>query len=79
MDESKKNELIGEASFLRGMYYFLLAANFGDVPLRTVPAGDEPDGAMKGSFSWSRCLNKWLQILQLQKLPTGNTHYNRGG
>ena len=41
MDEAKKKELIGEASFLRGMYYFLLAANYGDVPLRLQPASDE--------------------------------------
>jgi len=41
MDEAKKKELIGEASFLRGMYYFLLAANYGDVPLRLLPASEE--------------------------------------
>ncbi len=41
MDETKKKALIGEASFLRGMYYFLLATNYGDVPLRLLPATDE--------------------------------------
>ncbi|MBO9618290.1 MAG: RagB/SusD family nutrient uptake outer membrane protein [Niabella sp.] len=40
MDDTKKKALIGEASFLRGMYYFLLAANYGDVPLRLLPASD---------------------------------------
>ncbi|MDR2275285.1 RagB/SusD family nutrient uptake outer membrane protein [Sphingobacterium sp. Lzh-3] len=44
MDSEKKKQLIGEVRFLRGMYYFLLAANYGDVPLRLTPATDEPNG-----------------------------------
>ncbi len=49
MDGNKKKELIAEASFLRGMYYFLLAANYGDAPILLVPAGDDPEGTNKGS------------------------------
>lgn len=60
MDETKKNELIGEASFLRGVYYFLLASNFGDVPLRLIPAGDEADGAMKESSPEAEV---WKQVI----------------
>lgn len=33
MDEAKKNRLIGEARFLRGLFYFNLVRFFGDVPL----------------------------------------------
>ncbi|WP_164851387.1 RagB/SusD family nutrient uptake outer membrane protein [Larkinella soli] len=33
MDEAKKSRLLGEAFFLRGLYYFLLVQHFGDVPL----------------------------------------------
>jgi len=33
MDETKRGIVKGEALFLRGYYYFLLAINFGDVPL----------------------------------------------
>jgi len=33
MDEARKNQLLGEAYFLRAYYYFDLTNNFGDVPL----------------------------------------------
>ncbi|WP_234734577.1 RagB/SusD family nutrient uptake outer membrane protein [Tellurirhabdus bombi] len=33
MDENLKKRLLGEARFLRGLYYFILATNYGDVPL----------------------------------------------
>lgn len=49
MDEDKKNALKGEAAFLRGYYYFLLVTNYGNVPLRLVPAGDNSDEIMKPS------------------------------
>lgn len=49
MAESKMNELIGEASFLRGYAYFLLVTNFGDVPLRLVSASENSDEIMKPS------------------------------
>lgn len=45
MDVVAKNNILGNASFLRGMAYFDLAKSFGDVPLITHPiagAGD-PD------------------------------------
>ena len=35
MDETLKNRLIGEAKFLRALYYFNLVRFFGDVPLIT--------------------------------------------
>jgi hypothetical protein len=33
MSQVKKNKYIGEAQFLRALYYFLLVTRFGDVPL----------------------------------------------
>jgi starch-binding outer membrane protein, SusD/RagB family len=35
MDQSIKERVIGEAKFLRGLYYFILVQAFGDVPLIT--------------------------------------------
>lgn len=35
MDEGLKNRIIGEATFLRAYYYFLLTQVYGDVPLLT--------------------------------------------
>ncbi|TDX00880.1 RagB/SusD family nutrient uptake outer membrane protein [Dinghuibacter silviterrae] len=38
IDPTTQGQLIGEARFLRGVFYFFLASNFGDVPLHlTVP------------------------------------------
>jgi hypothetical protein len=34
VDAAKKNQLLGEAKFLRAFYYFLLVQTFGDVPLK---------------------------------------------
>lgn len=49
MDQTKMNELIGEANFLRGYAYFLLVTNFGDVPLRLVSAAENSEEIMKPS------------------------------
>jgi len=37
MDSVKRQAILGEATFLRGYYYFLLVSNFGDVPLKIAP------------------------------------------
>lgn len=37
MNEDMKNRILGEAHFLRGLYYFILVRYFGDVPLITEP------------------------------------------
>lgn len=37
IEEAKRAPILGEALFLRGYYYFLLASNFGDVPLKLEP------------------------------------------
>jgi hypothetical protein len=43
MDENLKKRILGEAHFLRGLYYFILVRFFGDVPLITKPqnVGDD--------------------------------------
>ena len=47
MDATAKNNILGNASFLRGMAYFDLAKSFGDVPLITHPitGKEDPDFA----------------------------------
>ncbi|MEI6945576.1 RagB/SusD family nutrient uptake outer membrane protein [Paraflavisolibacter sp. H34] len=37
MEDKKRQAIVGEAQFLRGYYYFLLATYFGGVPLRLTP------------------------------------------
>jgi hypothetical protein len=41
MSQVKKNKYIGEAQFLRALYYFLLVTRFGDVPLYLGIPADE--------------------------------------
>lgn len=60
MDAKKKEELIGEAHFLRGYAYFLLVTNFGDVPLRTVSASENSDKIMIPS---SPELEVWKMVI----------------
>lgn len=43
MDETRKKQIIGEAYFLRAYYHFLLAKNFGDVPVKISPSYTETD------------------------------------
>ncbi|CCH55080.1 RagB/SusD domain protein [Fibrisoma limi BUZ 3] len=47
MDETLKQRYIGEAKFLRAMYYFHLVTLFGNVPLILTPStvGDRPSSA----------------------------------
>jgi hypothetical protein len=56
MSQNKKNKYIGEAQFLRALYYFLLITRFGDVPLNTEIIG--------GDFSFPRTAKAqvWKQI-----------------
>src|SRR5699024_5532362 len=37
MEEAAKNQILGEAYFLRALHYFNLVRLFGDIPLRTKP------------------------------------------
>jgi hypothetical protein len=43
MDETRKKQIIGEAYFLRAFFYWMLAKNFGDVPIKTTPSSSLND------------------------------------
>jgi hypothetical protein len=45
MDATLKNRCLGEAEFLRALYYFYLVRGFGDVPLVTTPATSAAEAA----------------------------------
>ncbi|WP_332368427.1 RagB/SusD family nutrient uptake outer membrane protein [Spirosoma telluris] len=40
MDEARKKQILAEAQFLRGLYYFHLVKTFGDVPLKQISTKD---------------------------------------
>ena len=46
MDATQKNNLLGNAYFLRGMAYFDLVRSFGDVPLLTKPITSPSDSSL---------------------------------
>jgi len=74
MDDNKKNELKGEVAFLRGFAYFLLASNFGDVPLRLVPATEGVDEIMKASATEAEV---WAQVIEDFKTAKNNLPVTR--
>lgn len=51
MDETIKRQMQGEAYFLRGFQYFLLAINYGQAVIHTQPTGLESGDGMKGLSS----------------------------
>lgn len=46
MDETKRQQILGEAMFLRGYYYFMLVSRFGDIPLRLKPTTSPNQAAL---------------------------------
>ncbi|WP_236979729.1 RagB/SusD family nutrient uptake outer membrane protein [Membranihabitans maritimus] len=49
MDEDLRNRYVGEARFLRAMFYFDLVRGFGDVPLILEPTTDESNNILPRS------------------------------
>lgn len=46
MDENLKQQLVGEARFLRAYYYYTLVNIFGDVPAKVLPTSNPSDGLL---------------------------------
>ncbi|GAB3649912.1 RagB/SusD family nutrient uptake outer membrane protein [Echinicola sediminis] len=43
MDENRRSQIVAEAKFLRGLYYFNLVKTFGEVPLKVTPTSSLND------------------------------------
>lgn len=43
MDETRKKQIIGEAHFLRAFYHWMLAKNFGEIPVKISPSIKEEE------------------------------------
>jgi len=67
MDEAKRQQMLGEALFLRGYYYFMLVVRFGDVPLRLEPT-TTPNGTALAKTSTAEV---YAQILKDMKAAEG--------
>ncbi|GGF04124.1 membrane protein [Hymenobacter cavernae] len=73
MDAALKNRCLGEAEFLRALYYFYLVRGFGDVPLVTTPAQSTADVA---NLTRTPVAQVYTQIVvdltdAIAKLPAG--------
>lgn len=74
---NRKNQLLGEAYFLRSFYYFSLVTNFGDVPLILAPVKTYQDAFDLAVRSPKEAV--WTQIktdLEKAKLLLPNTKYS---
>lgn len=71
MDATIKNRCLGEASFLRALYYFYLVRAFGDVPLVTTPATSASDAASLTRTPVAQVYAQIIKDLQdaIAKLP----------
>ena len=47
LSDEVKAQVIGEAKFLRGFFYYELASQYGNVPLTTIPGEDPAQGDIK--------------------------------
>src|SRR5690606_2152487 len=57
MSNEKKATVVAEAKFLRAYYYFVLASNYGEVPLKTTPSAsvnavDAPKANLKTIYDF---------------------------
>ena len=71
-----KNDVIGQAKFLRAYYYFLLVSNFGDVPLRTEPTASVEDTKYKRAPAgevYDFISKKWRRLRRLYILSPATT------
>lgn len=64
MDESLKNRVLGEAKFLRALYYWHLTTLYGDVPLITEADAEDPSKAEVGASPKSEVYALMIQDLQ---------------
>lgn len=81
MDEALKNNLLGQAHFLRAYYYFFLTRLFGDIPLITKPVDPANNDELRPSRSSKEAIYELivsdLQFAESAGLPdvdrTGRT------
>ncbi|RRN77581.1 RagB/SusD family nutrient uptake outer membrane protein, partial [Pseudoxanthomonas sp. SGD-10] len=79
MSNEKKATVVAEAKFLRAYYYFVLASNYGEVPLKTTPSAsvnavDAPKANLKTIYDF---ITSEMEAAEADVLPI--TAYNHAG
>jgi hypothetical protein len=79
MNAQRRDEIVGEALFLRGYYHFSLARMFGDIIIKTTPTRKESD-AYNGKSSREEVYRQILQDLEeaATKLPSYSASLAKG-
>lgn len=49
MDDVRRKQIVGEAYFLRAFYHWMLAKNFGDIPIKVNPSVSEEEATIGSS------------------------------
>ena len=65
MDEQEKQQLLGEAHFLRAWYYFNLVRMFGHIPLVTTPVSLQSENLRPAPAEPEQVYNLILEDLQI--------------
>ena len=80
MDEGTKDDLLGEAHFLRGLLYFELVRFFGEVPLQLEPQKVFTSSAFQGRAEISEVYAQIFADLTMAEnsLPTEQTGLDNG-
>lgn len=66
MDETKREQMIGEAYFLRGFWYFRLRTDYRDAVIRTLP--QEQIRKLMDCLAVMKCWNRLFQTLRKPSL-----------
>ncbi len=80
LDDDKKNQYTGEVKFLRALFYYNLALQFGGVPLelRTTPSPE--DASTEGRATWNAVFQSIVDDLleAIDLLPASYDAFERG-
>ena len=80
LSEARKNQLIGEAYFLRAWFYYELGSMFGNIPMPVSTAADATAPQVSGEAFWGQVLEDCKNAIE--KMPStvadrGNGHVDK--
>lgn len=75
--DDQKNQMIGEAYFLRALYYYELASEFENVPLVITSASNNPEQATPEQ-TWGQICDDLLKAIELMPDKKANTFVAAG-
>ena len=80
LSEAKKNQLIGEAYFLRAWFYYELGSMFGNIPMPVTTAADATAPQVSGEAFWAQVLEDCKNAIEKMSSTVadrGNGHVDK--